>query len=60
MQTETRYYSEEKALRVLMNVGDYSEGQAKIILGHSLKRNGPTGVEYPADYIVKRSMGVTG
>ncbi len=50
-----KYIDEATALHVLCARGDYSLNQAKIILGHSLKKicNGAT--HYPAKYIHERA-----
>ena len=50
-----KYIDEQTAMRVLCKVGDYSPDQARIILGHSLKKifNGAT--HYPMRYIHERA-----
>lgn len=51
----TPYISEASALRILMTQGDYSEGQARIILGHSRKQSFDGATYYPNRYIHKRA-----
>jgi len=50
-----KYIDEATAMHVLCKVGDYSPDQARIILGHSLKKilNGAT--HYPQRYIHERA-----
>lgn len=50
-----KYIDEQTAMHVLCKVGDYSPDQARIILGHSLKKifNGAT--HYPQRYIHERA-----
>jgi len=52
-----KYIDEPTAMHVLCKVGDYSPDQARIILGHSLKKilNGAT--HYPQRYIHERARG---
>lgn len=56
MADET-YISEASALRILMQDGDYSESQARIILNHSLKQRFDGSDYYPLKYISKRAKG---
>lgn len=51
------YISEAAALRILRQEGDYTESQARIILGHSRKRDMFGGTYYPMAYIYKRARG---
>lgn len=51
------YISEARALDVLTRVGDYSEAQARIILGHSRKQDFDGATYYPAAYIWQRAGG---
>jgi len=54
MKDET-FISERQALSVLMQDGDYTESQARIILGHSRKMAYDGGNYYPMSYIYKRA-----
>ena len=55
--SDSMYIRENIALSILMVDGDYSESQARIILGHSLKQEFDGETYYPADYIAKRAKG---
>lgn len=50
-----KYIDEPTALHVLCARGDYSLAQAKIILGHSLKKVCNGAPHYPAKYIHERA-----
>ena len=50
-----KYIDEPTALHVLCARGDYSPTQAKIILGHSLKKICNGAPHYPAKYIHERA-----
>lgn len=54
---DATYISERAALRILMQEGDYTESQARIILGHSKKQAAMGATYYPMDYIYKRARG---
>lgn len=49
------YISEDRALHILIQQGDYTESQARIILGHSLKQSYDGRTFYPARYIAMRA-----
>ena len=49
------YISEGAALRILMIDGDFSEAQARIVLGHSRQQAYEGRTLYPATYISKRA-----
>lgn len=49
------YIEERKAMRILMGVGDFTESQARIVLGHSLKQDFGGATYYPLTYIEKRA-----
>ncbi len=51
------YISESRALDILIQQGDYSENQARIILAHSLKQSYEGQTFYPARYVAKRAKG---
>lgn len=53
--SDQTYISERAAMRILMGEGDYSEGQARIILGHSRKQAMGGAVYYPMTYIYRRA-----
>ena len=55
--SDQTYISEAAALRILMQQGDYSENQARIILMHSLKQSFSGANYYPMKYIYKRAQG---
>ena len=50
-----KYIDESTALHVLCARGGYSPDQAKIILGHSLKKICNGALHYPAKYIHARA-----
>ncbi len=50
-----KYIDEPTALHVLCARGDYSPAQAKIILGHSLKKTFNGATHYPMRYIHERA-----
>ena len=53
--TDEIYISERAALLILMVDGDYSECQARIVLGRSRKQSFDGQTMYPATYISKRA-----
>lgn len=54
MADET-YISEAAAMRILCGQGDFSECQARIVLGHSLKQSFSGADYFPMKYIYKRA-----
>jgi len=52
-----KYIDELTAMHVLCKVGDYSPDQARIILGHSLKKTFNGATHYPQRYIHERARG---
>jgi hypothetical protein len=49
------YVSERAALRILIQDGEFTEAQARIVLAHSLKQTMDGGTYYPMTYIYKRA-----
>ena len=49
------FISETQAMRVLRQQGDFTESQARIVLGHSRKQTIMGETYYPATYIGKRA-----
>jgi hypothetical protein len=52
---EETWISEGAAFAMLRREGDYTEGQARIILGHSRRKAMFGGDYYPLGYIAKRA-----
>lgn len=56
MADET-WISESAAMGILVNDGDFAPNQARIVLGHSLKKDMFGGTYYPMKYIYQRANG---
>ena len=55
MMSDETFISEAAAMRILLQDGDYTESQARIILNHSRKQSFDGAAYYPLSYISKRA-----
>lgn len=53
--SDSTYISEQSAMNILRNAGDFTQCQAKIVLMHSLKQSFNGADYYPMKYIYKRA-----
>jgi hypothetical protein len=53
--TDETYISEAAALRILRQIGDFTDNQARIVLMHSKRQDVSGAPYYPMRYIYKRA-----